>query len=133
MKLNEQDLKTIEKKGLTLEKVKKQIETFKMGLPYTYLLEAATIENGIIALDDNSMAEAISFFNAHRSENKILKFVPASGAASRMFKFLFEFLKAYDPEKESVNSYINKHQLRIFHFFWWVLISFRFTIRFWKK
>jgi hypothetical protein len=39
---------------------------------------------------------------------KLKKFVPASGAASRMFKFLNEFLNEFDIENESINAYINR-------------------------
>ena len=41
----------------------------------------------------------------------VVKFTPASGAASRMFKLLHEFLSDYDPQKESINSYINKNKI----------------------
>jgi hypothetical protein len=112
MNLTEQDLKMIEQKGLTIDRVKKQRELFRMGLPYTRLLEAATINNGIMPLEEASMEDAIRYFEARKGDYSLIKFVPASGAATRMFKFLFEFLKDYDPEKESINSYINKHQLR---------------------
>ena len=39
-----------------------------------------------------------------------MKFVPASGAATRMFNFLFQFLKNYNAEEESINSYINRNK-----------------------
>lgn len=48
MNLSDQDLKTIEEKGLSLSQVNKQIQTFKSGLPFTHLMEAATIGNGIL-------------------------------------------------------------------------------------
>lgn len=112
MNLSDQDLKKIEQKGLTLKQVNKQIETFKTGLPYTHVMDAATIDNGILKLDENFIEDAISYFETHKKDKTLVKFVPASGAATRMFKFLFEFLKGYDPEKESINSYINKHDLR---------------------
>ena len=110
MNLSDQDLKNIEQKGLTLHQVNKQIETFKTGLPFTHLIDAATIGHGILKLDDKSLAEASENFESHKKGLRLLKFVPASGAATRMFKFLFEFLKDYDPEKESINAFINKHQ-----------------------
>ena len=47
------------------------------------------------------------FLTAKKSV-KIKKFVPASGAASRMFKFLSEFLNEFDIEKETINAYINR-------------------------
>ncbi|WP_115460998.1 DUF4301 family protein [Winogradskyella aurantiaca] len=112
MNLSDQDLKKIEEKGLTLKQVNKQIETFKTGLPYTHIVDTATIGNGITKLSDELIEETIDFFETHRKGLHLLKFVPASGAATRMFKFLFEFLKSYDPQVESINSYINKHELK---------------------
>ena len=112
MNLTDQDLKQIEQKGLTLRQVNKQIETFKSGIPFTNIVEAATIGNGIIALNNDLIDESLEFFESKRDKISIVKFVPASGAASRMFKFLFQFLEEYDPEKESINSYINKNGLK---------------------
>jgi hypothetical protein len=112
MNLSDQDLKKIEAKGLSIQQVNRQIDTFKSGLPYTHLMDAATIGNGILKLDDSAIEEAIDYFNTHKKGKTLLKFVPASGAATRMFKFLFEFLKDYDPEKESINAFINKYDQR---------------------
>jgi hypothetical protein len=48
------------------------------------------------------------FFDENKSNLKLEKFVPASGAASRMFKFLLSFLKDFDIENETINAYINR-------------------------
>ena len=45
-----------------------------------------------------------------RDKLEVIKFVPASGAATRMFKLLFNFLEEYNPDNGSINSYINKHK-----------------------
>jgi hypothetical protein len=49
-----------------------------------------------------------SYFDSEKNSLKLKKFVPASGAASRMFKFLSEFLNEFDPSEESINAYINR-------------------------
>ena len=51
-------------------------------------------------------------FQDNRNTLSLLKFVPASGAATRMFKFLFQFLAEYNPEMESINAYINKNKAK---------------------
>lgn len=112
MNLSDQDLKQIEEKGLTLRQVNKQIETFKSGIPFTNIVEAATIGNGITPLNTDLIDESLEFFESKRQNISIVKFVPASGAASRMFKFLFQFIEEYDPERESINAYINKNGLK---------------------
>ena len=84
MNLSDQDLKKIEEKGLTLKQVNKQIETFKTGLPYTHIVDAATIGNGITKLSDELIDETTAYFETQRKNFSLMKFVPASGAATRM-------------------------------------------------
>ena len=103
-------IKQIEDKGLTVAKVLKQIETFKSGLPCVNLESAAILGHGILKLSDKENQDYLTFYNTQKELLNIIKFVPASGAATRMFKFLFEFLETYNIKKESVNSYINKHK-----------------------
>ncbi|AXT18390.1 DUF4301 family protein [Flavobacteriaceae bacterium AU392] len=110
MKFTKEDIQQIESKGLTVKKVESQIELFRTGVPYINLKEAATIDNGIISLKETEKEYYRALFDGKCSEKKVVKFVPASGAATRMFKFLFEFLESYDSKKESINSYINKHR-----------------------
>lgn len=110
MELTKQDIKQIEDKGLTEKKIKKQIELFKKGLPHVNLVEAATVEHGILRLSQKEQNHFVDYFKANRNKVSFVKFVPASGAATRMFKFLFEFLKEFNPEEESINAYINMHK-----------------------
>ena len=110
MNFTKEDIQQIETKGLTVEKVKSQIELFKKGIPFTNLVAVATIDNGIKSLFENQITNYIDIFEAQRNNISIVKFVPASGAATRMFKFLFKFIKDYHPENESLNSYINKNK-----------------------
>lgn len=110
MNFSDTDKKQIEDKGLSIEKVERQIELFEEGLPFSQLISAAVIDNGIIELTDASIEKYIAIFEKGKDDLSILKFVPASGAATRMFKFLFAFLSDYDPSKESINSYINRNK-----------------------
>ncbi len=110
MSFTEKDIKQIQHKGLTLEKVKFQIALFKKGVPFVNLESAATKGKGILSLNKEEKQRYVTLFDSNRDELSIVKFVPASGAATRMFKTLFTFLKEYRPEKESINSYINRHR-----------------------
>ena len=112
MSFTDKDLKQIASKGLTLNAIKKQIEIFEIGIPFTHISDAATINNGIIALNENLINEYVSIFEAQKNNKTLLKFVPASGAATRMFKFLFQFVNEYNPKEQSLNSYINKNRLK---------------------
>ena len=84
------DLKQMATLGLSEEAVNSQIENFRNGFPKTVLVEAATVENGgILRLSDEDINHFSNFYKQAAKGKKILKFVPASGAATRMFKDLY--------------------------------------------
>jgi len=89
------DIQQIEKKGIQLSEIEKQISSFRKGFPFMKLLRSATIGNGIICLTEDKITEAIDLYSK-KVENNLqpVKFVPASGAASRMFQSLFSFREA---------------------------------------
>jgi len=110
VKFTEKEIQQIKSKNLTAEKVNAQIQLFKTGVPFVNLKDAANIGNGILKFSEAEKKEAIQFFEKKRNHKTILKFVPASGAATRMFKFLFQFIQEYNGDEESVNSYINRNK-----------------------
>jgi len=93
-----QDKELLNKKGISEIQITDQLECFKKGFPYLNLKAAASVENGILAIDAKEQEAYLTAWTNYTNGNKtIVKFVPASGAASRMFKDLFEFLGAeYD-------------------------------------
>ena len=94
-------------KGITEEKVKSQIATFKEGIPFVNLQKAAVIGDGLQQFSGTEEENLINLFEAKRANLSLLKFVPASGAASRMFKSLFNFMNSYDAKKESFQEYVS--------------------------
>jgi Domain of unknown function (DUF4301) len=110
LNFSEKDINQIQQKGLTLEKVKSQIALFKKGVPFINLESAATKGKGILSLSKEETQRFVTLFDNNRDKLSLVKFVPASGAATRMFKTLFSFLKDYKPEKESIKSYINRRK-----------------------
>ncbi len=107
MNITDKDIKLIKSKGLTVDKVLSQIETFKNGIPFVALRSPATHDNGILKFSENYQSELIKIYDSRSANLETIKFVPASGAATRMFKDLFRFLDNYDYNKESLNSYTN--------------------------
>ena len=89
---SEKEKAQIEAHGLTVEQVELQIENFQKGFPYLQVVAAASPEDGILILSPEQVAEAVATYEANADKLKIQKFVPASGAATRMFKELFEFV-----------------------------------------
>ncbi|MDE3743027.1 DUF4301 family protein [Maribacter polysaccharolyticus] len=106
--LTEKDLNQIATKGITKEKVKEQIGIFKEGIPFVNLVNAAVVGDGISKFTEEEQLALGKKFDKAKSGLSLLKFVPASGAASRMFKALFNFLEAYDPKKESLSAYFER-------------------------
>ena len=96
--LSQEDLKQICAKGISEEKIETQLQSFKDGFPFLKLEAAASIGKGIVAPDEEERKSYIDAWNAYKAAgSKIVKFVPASGAASRMFKDMFAFVDAdYD-------------------------------------
>lgn len=107
-KFNENDLKQIEKKGISITKIEKQLHFFKEGIAKVNLLRSATKNDGVWVLNSEEKEAYISAFNDQMSSFDIQKFVPASGAATRMFQFLSEFLNEYDYKNETINAFINR-------------------------
>ena len=89
---NEKDLQQIQAHGLTLRQVEEQLENFRRGFPYLKVVRAASPGDGITMLDAAQADAAIARYEREAARLGIVKFVPASGAATRMFKELFEFV-----------------------------------------
>ena len=102
------DFVQIYEHGIPIENIKNQLNIFEKGIFKTVLVEPATVSKGILKLSENEFQQKADFFDANKSNLKLKKFVPASGAASRMFKFLNTFLNEFDVENESINAYINR-------------------------
>lgn len=85
----DQDINQITNHKLTLAQIQQQITDFENGFPFIDIISAAVTGNGILQISDTKYAE---FYDNNKDNYKIEKFVPASGAATRMFKDLFEYL-----------------------------------------
>ena len=93
-----EDIAQIEGRGSSVQTVKEQIERFKQGFPWLKIVAPATPQRGIEVLDDEAADKAVKYYESAKIDGKC-KFVPASGAASRMFKDLFSGLDALEAGK----------------------------------
>jgi hypothetical protein len=124
---NDSDLKQINQKGIEINNIERQIENFRKGFPFANLNRAARPGDGILQLSNDEADHLARYYDQNAGKSSILKFVPASGAASRMFQALFNFIEkssaATDETKElekdkgfnSVHNFI--HSLRRFAFY----------------
>ena len=108
----EKDIQQIESKGLTHEKVNNQIKNFIQGFPYLKISRPATINDGIIRLSEEEIEAYIKLYEDLSPDS--LKFIPASGAASRMFKFLFEFYEKADGQYNNIEEVNDENIERYF-------------------
>lgn len=117
--LNPEDIKDVEARGSSLESVEKQIENFKKGFPWMKIVAPATPERGILSLTPEQQQEAVNYYENAEVNGKC-KFVPASGAASRMFKDIFSGLSSLqdgtDPGADSPVGKLSEN-IRSFAFY----------------
>lgn len=93
--LSETDRKQIADRGISEEQVINQLHQIKEGFPFLKLEAAASVEKGIMALGEDAISHFVQAWTDYKAQGrKVVKFVPASGAASRMFKNMFSFLNA---------------------------------------
>ena len=95
-KPTKEDLVQLAELGLSVERVQQQIDHFKEGFPKAQLADAATPDNGgIRVLNDKEIVRYEKLYRTLGKDKKMLKFVPASGAATRMFKDHYSFASTY--------------------------------------
>lgn len=92
------DLTQMAQRGANPETVARQLTQFKEGFPYLPISRPATAGDGIRILNEADLAQAVATYEQRLPGLKVIKFVPASGAASRMFKSLFSFLETYNDD-----------------------------------
>lgn len=106
------DLAQLEARGISLEKAEKQLQSFATGFPELDIVSAASVGNGVLTPTEADIDMYVKAWQDYLDEgHTVLKFVPASGAASRMFKDLFEYL-----ETGEKTSFIEKFLVGKDHF-----------------
>ncbi len=103
---SQKEIDQFNSKGIDLETIEKQIHHFKTGFPFVELVGAATKSNGICILNAEQIENLVASYDKISKEINILKFVPASGAATRMFKHLFSLKETYKNKVEDYNKYL---------------------------
>lgn len=104
------DKQQLKKKGIEIDEVLRQIQYFKNGIAYIKLLKPAVQGDGIETVSENEKEKLIALFDKTKDEElEMVKFVPASGAASRMFKELFEAFHFFRMHTSDSESYLKGH------------------------
>ena len=97
--MNKEDLIQISERNITEEQVNQQVAQLKRGTAFVKLMRPATIGDGILQMPPEQVAAMTQAYDEDKEYYQFTKFVPASGAASRMFKDLFTFIENGKPTK----------------------------------
>jgi hypothetical protein len=101
----EKNLSQIREKGIHIDTIERQLKYFSNGFPPINLTDAATINNRGIIKVDSKVDHLCKVFDDSIKSRNIIKFVPASGAASRMFKSLFSFREKYKGSENDIKTF----------------------------
>ena len=103
--ITNEDLKQLSAKGIEKSVVERQLEYFRNGFPFLQLDRAAKVGDGIRQFTAPEIEKLIRIYDNKLGQRKLVKFVPASGAATRMFKDLYEYLQSdNDAESDTVKE-----------------------------
>ena len=112
--LTEKDLQQLSERNITENQVIQQVAQLKRGTQYVQLMRPATLGDGILRLDKEQVDMMTAVFDADREFYQFTKFVPASGAASRMFKDLFAFADSGEETKFTDIFFAHIHNFAFF-------------------
>lgn len=96
--------------GISIDAISNHINFFEKGLKKKALKRAAIIGDGILILDQKQISAYADKFGILQEKYICQKFVPASGAASRMFSFLAKFQADFNPDQDSIEKYIDDNE-----------------------
>ena len=102
----EKEIAQMHKAGRSPEQVAKQFSKFENGFAPTRLVRPAVKGDGIVVLSDEEIFNLLEQYDAYLEGKRIAKFVPASGAASRMFKELYGWLEGDDAPADKVDFFL---------------------------
>ncbi len=106
MDYTKEDIKNLKHRGIKPEQIDRQLENFKKGFDYVSLSEPATVGNGILCIQPEEEERLTALYEHACQKGDILKMVPASGSATRMFKELFNFMNSYQGTEEEFLTFL---------------------------
>ena len=112
--MNEKDLIQLAERNVTENQVERQVTQLKRGTQYVQLMRPATLGDGIVRIDADMKNMMTAVFEADKEFYQFTKFVPASGAASRMFKDLFAFADSGEETKFTDIFFAHIHSFAFF-------------------
>lgn len=111
MKMTETDIEILREREIPVEKLEEQLRQLHEGFPYLKIERAATVDHGISAPDPDLQRRSLEIWEEFLAAGgDVVKMVPASGAASRMFKDLYTFLggKKDKPDNDFIRTFFDR-------------------------
>lgn len=105
------DIEEFNRVGVQVEDVQKQLSLPKKDTNFTHLDRAARVNDGIFVFSEKEIDNYALLFDNHKELYSLARIIPASGLATRMFKFLNYFIANFDPATESLRSYLNREKI----------------------
>ena len=109
-RFTDKDREQFAEMGIRPEKAAAQIEIFREGIPPVRLSKAAVVGDGIVRLEPSRQEALRKLYQEALTKKEVIRFTPASGAASRMFKALFGFLDAFRPGQDDLESFLSRKE-----------------------
>lgn len=107
---SQKDIEQIKAYGLSVDEVENQIINFIKGFPFVKLHQNVSKGNGLLDMSEAEIDNTIRYYEENKSKHFILKFVPCSGAATRMFKDLIEFSGLYMGMPYNMKKFPSAHK-----------------------
>ena len=108
MHLTPSDKELLNVKDISEQEVERQLDTFKNGIPYVNIIDFAKVGNGILKLSGEKKEAFSETYD--KSNVKVVKFTPASGAATRMFKAVHAFLKETEIKEDTISKHLKQNK-----------------------
>ena len=112
--LTSNDIRQIKEMGISEDSLEHQVKQFEHGIDPVALVSPADLNNGILRFNNDQIEYFDKYFEDHGHKIEITRFVPASGAASRMFKAFFQYLES-GTENQEVKSFASGFQSFAFY------------------
>lgn len=124
-----EDLKEFKHRHIKTEQIEAQLANFKKGFGKVHLAGPATLENGIRLIPAEEENYLIDLYDKASQKAEVIKMVPASGSATRMFKDLFQFMESYTGSTEDFLEFMQNKDSNSMHEFFLHLNEFPFYAR----
>ncbi len=108
MKITKEDKIYLKNKGITEDELQNQLYTFQNGIPYVKISDYAHLGRGIKQLEDEDKKLYLNIYE--NSKVNTIKFIPASGAASRMFRLLHQFLDHVEIDEHKIHDLLETEE-----------------------